>query len=246
MAGGLAKQGMIPVCAVYSTFIQRAYDMLFHDVCLPNLHVVFAIDRAGLVPDDGQTHQGIYDIGIFMQMPNITILCPSATSELDDMLNYATYELKGPVVIRYPKTGNNKYPSKGPLYEPQMIKTGDDIAIVTYGRLTENAAEAANLLDNKGINTAVIKLTQINPLDIKDLLKLAGNVKSIYVAEECVSSGSLASKLALELPDHGFNGKITALNLGNKTIPSASLEELMSLCKLDAKGIKESIMEKEK
>jgi 1-deoxy-D-xylulose-5-phosphate synthase len=245
MAGGLAKQGMIPVCAVYSTFIQRAYDMIFHDVCLPDLHVIFAVDRAGLVPDDGQTHQGIYDVGIFMQMPNMTILCPSATSELYAMLDYAAYKLKGPVAIRYPKNGNGKYPSQGPPYEPMLIKPGSDIAILTYGRLTENAVEAAKLLDNKGINTAVIKLTQINPPEIDKLLKLIGNVKSLYVAEECVSGGCLASKLALELPEHGFTGKVSALNLGNKIIPSASLDELMSIYKLDAKGIAESIMDKE-
>jgi 1-deoxy-D-xylulose-5-phosphate synthase len=177
-------------------------------------------------------------------MPNMTVLCPSVTSELDEMLDYAAYELKGPVAIRYPKNGNGKYPSQGPPYEPMLIKPGGETAIITYGRLTENAVEAAKLLDNKGINTAVIKLTQINPLEIDKLLELIGNVKSLYVAEECVSGGSLASKLALELPGHGFTGKVTALNLGNTIIPSASLEELMSIYRLDAKGIAESIIEK--
>jgi 1-deoxy-D-xylulose-5-phosphate synthase len=241
MAGGLAKQGMIPVCAVYSTFIQRAYDMLFHDVCLPNLHVIFAIDRAGLVPDDGQTHQGIYDIGIFLQMPNMTVLCPSATSELDDMLEYAMYKLTGPVAIRYPKNGYNNYPSKGKTYEPIIIKQGTDTAILTYGRLVENAVSAAELLDAKGISTAVIKLTQICPLDIQALLDLLGDVGSLFVAEECVSGGSLASKLALDLPASGFHGKITALNLENTLIPSASLDDLMKTCRLDPQGIADKI-----
>ncbi|MCL2662410.1 MAG: 1-deoxy-D-xylulose-5-phosphate synthase [Oscillospiraceae bacterium] len=245
MAGGLAKQGMIPVCAVYSTFIQRAYDMLFHDVCLPNLHVIFAIDRAGLVPDDGQTHQGIYDIGIFMQMPNMTILCPSAASELEEMLDYAVHKLTGPVAIRYPKAGNGKYPSEGSYFDPMMVKTGSDIVILAYGRLVENAVEAAKLLDNEGINASVIKLTQIHPFNTKKLLELTSNVKSLYIVEECVTSGSLASKLALELPETGFEGKIIALNLGNNIIPSASLDELMSLYKLDAQGIAKSILEKE-
>jgi len=220
--------------------------MLFHDVCLPYLHVVFVIDRAGLVPEDGQTHQGIYDIGIFLQMPNITILCPSATSELNKMLDYAVYDLKGPVVIRYPKSGNNKYPSEGQPYEPILLKEGCDIAIITYGRLVENAVEAAKLLDNEGVKAAVIKLTQIHPLDINNLLELLGGVKSIYVVEECVSGGSLASKLALDLPEHGFTGKVTALNLGNKIIPSASLEELITMCKMDAQGIAERILERKK
>jgi 1-deoxy-D-xylulose-5-phosphate synthase len=220
--------------------------MIFHDVCLPNLHVIFAIDRAGLVPDDGQTHQGIYDIGIFMQMPNVTVLCPSVTSELDDMLDYAVNKLKGPVAIRYPKAGNGKYPSDGPPYEPMIIKKGSDIAIIVYGRLIENAVDAAKLLNNEGINASVIKLTQICPLDINKLHELTGYVKSIYVVEECVSGGSLASKLALDLPESGFKGKITALNLGNTIIPSVSLEELMSMSGLDAQGIAKSISEKEK
>jgi 1-deoxy-D-xylulose-5-phosphate synthase len=179
-------------------------------------------------------------------MPNMTILCPSATSELADMLDYAVYELKGPVAIRYPKNGNGKYPSTGAPYEPQKIKQGGEAAIITYGRLINNVIEAAKLLDNEGINATVIKLTQINPLDINMLLKLTGNVKSIYVVEECVSGGSLASKLALELPDYGYKGKIKALNLGNQIIPSASLDELMSICNLDAQGIKERILTKEK
>jgi len=241
MAGGLAKQGMIPVCAVYSTFIQRAYDMIFHDVCLPNLHVIFAIDRAGLVADDGQTHQGIYDIGIFLQMPNITVLCPASIADMDEMLSYAINDLKGPVAIRYPRGSNNKYPTEGPPYKPMLMKDGKDTAIIAYGRMIENAVSAATVLDEKGIGTKVIKLTDISNIPIDDLFKMLSDIEKIFVVEECISGGCLASVLALDFSARGFDKKIIALNLGNAIIPSASVEELMKLCELDVDGIVKNI-----
>jgi 1-deoxy-D-xylulose-5-phosphate synthase len=245
MAGGLAKQGMIPICAVYSTFIQRAYDMIFHDVCLPNLHVIFAIDRAGLVADDGQTHQGVYDVGMFLQMPNITVLCPSAISEMVSMLHYAAYELKGPVAIRYPRGAVDTYTSTGPPYEPVLLKynsTGNDIALLAYGRMLENVMEAAHLLETRGIRTIVIKLTEISNPPVNKLLSLMGTVNTVYIAEECVSGGCLASKLALEFSAAGFTGRTVAINLGKSVIPSASVEELMEMYKLDAAGIAETVL----
>jgi len=246
MAGGLAKQGMIPICAVYSTFIQRAYDMIFHDVCLPNLHVVFAIDRAGLVADDGQTHQGIYDVGMFLQMPNMTVLCPSGISEMESMLNHAAYELEGPVAIRYPRGALDKHVSTGPPYEPVLLKSsndGNDIALIAYGRMVDNVMEAANILDNRGIRTSVIKITEISDPPVSKLLSLMDIVEYVYIAEECVSGGCLASKLALEFSAAGYNGKTVAINLGNSVVPSASIEELMRLYKLDAAGIAETVIE---
>jgi len=252
MAGGLAKQGMIPVCAVYSTFIQRAYDMIFHDVCLADLHVVFAIDRAGLVADDGQTHQGIYDVGMFLQMPNLTLLCPSSISEMERMIHYAVYELNGPVAIRYPRGALNNYASDDPQYKPVLIKEfnskgSDDagknkVVLIAYGRMVENVMDAAEILGEKGVNPAVIKLTEISNISAEKLLSLIGDANTIYIAEECVSGGCLASRIALELPDAGFNGRTIALNLGNAVIPSASVEELMQMFKLDAEGIADTVL----
>ena len=247
MAGGLAKQGMIPVCAIYSTFVQRAYDMIFHDVCLPDLHVVFAIDRAGLVADDGQTHQGIYDMGMFLQMPNMTILCPSGISEMEKMLRYAIFDLGGPVAVRYPRGECDRYVSDGPPYKPMLIKSGEDnpdssaVAIITYGRLVENAAKAAEMLEKQGVNVAVIKLTEISNLLISELLEKTGDVDFIFIAEECVSGGCLASKLALEFPSGGFTGSVIPINLGCAVIPSASVEELMRLYSLDPAGIADTV-----
>jgi len=245
MAGGLAKQGMIPVCAVYSTFIQRAYDMIFHDVCLPDLHVIFAIDRAGLVAEDGQTHQGIYDVGMFLQMPNMTVLCPSGISEMADMLRYAAYKLQGPVAIRYPRGATDTYASTGPPYEPMLLKcnsAGNDVALLAYGRMVENVMQAAEMLENHGIRTAVIKMIEISDPPVKKLLSMIGDVDSVYITEECVSGGCMASKLALEFSAAGFKGKTIAINLGNPVIPSTGIKELMEIYKLDAAGIAETVM----
>jgi len=253
MAGGLAKQGMIPFCAVYSTFIQRAYDMIFHDVCLTNLHVIFAIDRAGFVADDGQTHQGIYDIGIFLQMPNLTVLCPSGISEMKHMMDYAAYELDGPVVIRYPRGGNDRYAANEPPYKPVLLKdnnpdtvrngsqVSDGITLISYGRMVENVMDAAEILEKRGIGTRVIKLTKITAIDTKGLLELIGDSEFVFIAEECVSGGCLAAKLILEFSAGGFTGRTVALNLGDSIVQSASVEELMKIHSLDAAGVAETV-----
>ncbi|MCL2627188.1 MAG: 1-deoxy-D-xylulose-5-phosphate synthase [Oscillospiraceae bacterium] len=242
MAGALAKQGMLPVCAIYATFIQRAYDMVFHDVCLSNLHVVFAVDRAGLVADDGPTHQGIFDVGIFLQMPNMTVLCPSGISEMKHMLKYAIYDVKGPVAIRYPRGGCECYVTQGAPYEPMLLKEGKEIAILTYGRLTENVMEAAELLSEQGTMVSVIKLTQISGDLMSDLSDKLKDISRLYVVEECVEAGSVAQKLALEISASDLSIQVMPINLGNQIAPPATAEELMSMYGLDAKGIAERVL----
>ena len=237
MAGGLAKQGMVPVCAIYSTFIQRAYDMIFHDVCLSNLHVVFAIDRAGLVGEDGQTHQGIYDVGMLLQMPNMTVLCPSSMSEMGHMLKYAINDLSGPVAVRYPRGACNSYGVEGPPYDPVLLRQGKDAVIIGYGRLVENAMEAAELLDKRGISAGVIKLTEISGDNLGKMFSLMNGIELIFVVEECASGGCLASRLALEASTNGYTNHIHSINLGKAIVQPADVDELMRLHSLDAQGI---------
>jgi len=237
MAGGLSKQGMIPVCAIYSSFSQRAYDMIFHDVCLPNLHVIFAIDRAGLVGDDGQTHQGIYDVGMFLQMPNMRVFCPSGISEMKHMFRFAVEKLNTPVAIRYPRGGGDMYSSEDISLEPKLLKAGGEIAIITYGRLVENAMKAAEFLDKNGVPTSVIKLTEISNLSYDRLSECLNGIRRIFVVEECVSGGSVASILALELQENDTGISVNAINIGSAPVPHATAEELMELYGLDAKGL---------
>jgi len=242
MAGGLAKQGMIPVCAIYSTFIQRAYDMLFHDVCLSNLHVVFAIDRAGFVADDGQTHQGIYDVGIFLQMPNITVLCPSAISELKHVMQYAIYEINGPVAIRYPRGEGCEFALDSPPYTPAVLRDGSDVTLVSYGRMIGNVMKAADLLSEHNISAKVIKLTEISNLGYDSFRDMIGDTDSVFIIEECVSGGCLASSLALNFFNNGFNGKMIPINLGDTIIPVGTVEELMKLYSLDPSGLADIVV----
>ncbi|MCL2820431.1 MAG: 1-deoxy-D-xylulose-5-phosphate synthase [Oscillospiraceae bacterium] len=247
MAGGLAKQGMIPVCAIYSTFIQRAYDMIFHDVCLPGLHVLFAVDRAGFVSDDGQTHQGVLDVGIFLQMPNITVLCPSAISEMEHILKYAAYEIPGPVAVRYPRGGSDRFASDGPPYEPVLLKGSNektDVTLISYGRMVDNIMDAAELLEKRGVTADVIKLINISHISTDRLLPLIGDCTNVFIVEECVSGGSLASKLIFELVSAGYKGSLFALYPDTSAIPSASVEELMEMYKLDAAGIADTVINK--
>jgi len=171
MAGGLAKQGMIPVVAIYSTFLQRAYDMILQDICMLKLHVVLAVDRAGLVGEDGETHHGIYDVGFLRQAPGLTILAPASRLELRQMLTWAVEEQDGPVAIRYPRGGDGAYTNS--FWNPENTvvthRHGKAAAIITYGRLINNALAAADLLSGQGIAVSVIRLTSLAPISFSGL-----------------------------------------------------------------------------
>ena len=133
MAAGMAKQGMIPVFAVYSTFLQRSYDMLVHDVALQKLHVVLGVDRAGLVGEDGETHHGVFDVAFLDTVPGMTVLCPASFSELRTMLAYAVKELSGPVALRYPRGGEGEYTADSGTGHAALLRQGEDITLVGYG-----------------------------------------------------------------------------------------------------------------
>ena len=245
MAGGLAKQGMIPVCAIYSTFIQRAYDMIFHDICLSGQHVIFAIDRAGLVGEDGQTHQGIYDIGMLSQMPNMTVLSPSGVSEMREMLRYAIYDLEGPVAIRYPRGENDLYNIEKAPYDPVFLRKGKGIVLVSYGRLIENVMSAAELLDKNGIDASVIKLTGIGGSSVSCVMDMTEAGDDIFVFEECAAGGCVASDLAMAVSASGtgLRNRVIPVNLGKAVIQPASVDELMRMFSLDAESIANTVRE---
>jgi 1-deoxy-D-xylulose-5-phosphate synthase len=153
MAGGLAKQGMIPVVALYSTFLQRAFDQIMQDVALLGLHVVFAVDRAGLVGDDGATHHGVFDVGFLRQIPGITVLCPSSMAEQRDMLRWAVKDCRGPVAVRYPRGGDGKYADSCWNGTSSVVnhREGGRVALITYGNLLDDVQKAADKLKEQGI-----------------------------------------------------------------------------------------------
>jgi len=158
-------------------------------------------------------------------------------SELEQMLQYAIYQVEGPVAIRYPRGGSDRFGTNGPPYEPMMLKDGSDIVIVSYGRMVENAMGAARILDKYGISAMVIKLTEISNVPLDKFYDLVGDIEYVFIAEECVSGGCLASKLALELSSSGYTNSIIPINLGNAILPAAGVDELMRMCSLDPVGI---------
>jgi 1-deoxy-D-xylulose-5-phosphate synthase len=194
-ASGLAKQGYIPVFAVYSTFLQRAYDEILHDIALQNLHVIFAIDRAGIVGNDGETHHGIYDLSFLSHIPNLTILSPKDGAELKQMLSFAILQ-KGPIVIRYPRDGYVEQLStqKEIIYgKSEIIKEGSDITIIALGKMVKTAVQIGTLLDHRNINAEIINARFLKPLDENTILDSVRKTKKLITIEDNIITGGLAS-----------------------------------------------------
>lgn len=244
MAGGLAKQGMIPVVALYSTFLQRSYDMILQDICMLNLHVVFAIDRAGLVGEDGETHHGIFDIGFLRHAPNMTVLCPASTSELEQMLRWAVCEHNGPVAIRYPRGGNGIYRDNSWDSALPAVKhtEGKQCAIVTYGRLVNNVLSACNLLRDKGVDASVVRLTQVEPIPVQ-INKTLANQKYCFVVEESAKNCGVYSQLAWQMRNANPVCRMFHIDLGDGYPTHGSMEKLYEHYGLDPRSIANYVQE---
>lgn len=233
---GLAKNGKIPVFAVYSTFLQRAYDQLIHDIALQGSHCIFAIDRAGFVGEDGVTHQGVFDVPFLNSIPNFKIYAPASFSELKADLKSAVYEDECPVAIRYPR-GNEALIDEIPTFSSEEYNIYGEIedserVIVTYGRLTENAIEAMHSTDS----TAVLKLNVIKPIKNEAIKKLM-KAKRIFFFEEAVKSGAVGEDVALSLIEKGFAGTFKLIAIDNGFIQQATVEQQLEKYKLDKKSM---------
>jgi 1-deoxy-D-xylulose-5-phosphate synthase len=241
MAGGLAKQGMIPVVALYSTFLQRSYDQIMQDVAMQKLHVIFAVDRAGLVGEDGETHHGVFDTGFLRQTPGLTVLAPATTAELRQMLRWAVYDQNGPVAIRYPRGGDriSVEPAWNGSDTAVCHRNGADVAIVTYGTILDNVLDAANQLEASGISAGVFRLLRLSRLNEEELrLKLAGYHHVILVEEACSGSG-LGETMCALLQDKQVN----VMDLGAWFPTHGSLAQLYHHYGLDAEGIVRRVQE---
>ncbi len=202
MAGGLAKQGMIPVVALYSTFLQRSFDQIMEDVGLLGLHVVFAVDRAGLVGDDGPTHHGVFDVGFLRQVPGMRILTPVSLAEQQDMLRWAVEECTGPVAIRYPRGTEGSYQkSDWQGLEGSLVKchrNGKDITLITYGTLLENVMQSADILAQWGIEATVLRLLTVADLPAKQVASQMLPGKPVMILEETCGNSGIREALASE------------------------------------------------
>ena len=245
MAGGLAKQGMVPVVALYSTFLQRAFDQILQDIALLKLHVVLAVDRAGLVGDDGETHHGAFDVGFLRQVPGMTLLAPGSCAELKQMLRWAVSEHNGPVAVRYPRGGDCGF--TGNNWDPSMPvvrhRTGKDVTIITYGTMLRQAINAAELLEKAGISATVLRLTRLTDLSADAILPLLADQKDILILEETANHSGIHGQLTQLLCEACSDCRVISANLGDAFVPHGKVNELYQLTGLDAQSIANTIQE---
>ena len=244
MAGGMAKQRLLPVFAVYSTFLQRSYDMLLHDVALQKLHVVLAVDRAGLVGEDGETHQGIFDIAYLSSVPGMTILCPASFAELKSMLEHALFKVRGPVAVRYPRGGEWRFRQNTGVEGTAVVRRGDDFTLIAYGTMINVALDAADLLEGQGISVRVLKLNSVRPLDMSPIQQAVRDTGHLLVAEECISSGCVGQQVASRLLETGtIPASLTLVDLGEQFVPHGTVDQLRKVCGIDAESIAQKALE---
>ncbi|MGI6083888.1 MAG: 1-deoxy-D-xylulose-5-phosphate synthase [Acetivibrionales bacterium] len=245
LAAGLAMGGARPVVAIYSTFLQRAYDQILHDVALQSLKVVFAIDRAGVVGDDGETHQGIYDISFLYTIPNMTILSPASPNELKNMMEYAVYKHKGPIAIRYPKGTGREFDGSGIPVEFSkgiVLKEGTSVTLIGVGHMLEIVLKAARLLEKEGISCEVINPRFLRPADDKLILDSARKTRKVVVIEDVIKDGGFGGYVTGLLNDARIGASAKVIGLPNKGIEHGKRELIYKKYGLDAEGIKASVM----
>ena len=237
MAAGMAKEGAVPVFAVYSTFLQRSYDMLLHDTAISNLHVVLGVDRAGLVGEDGETHHGVFDVAYLDSVPHMTVLAPSSFAELEEMLERAVLRLTGPVAVRYPRGGQGAYTGRVGEENATVLRRGGDITLVSYGVEINQALEAAELLERRGVQAEVVKLNQLTPLDGTEVIQSVQKTGVLLVAEEAAQEGCVGQRLAAQLELAGVPAKVVLVNCGEGFVHHGKTELLKKELSLDGEGI---------
>ncbi len=239
MAGGLAKQGMLPVVAIYSTFLQRSFDQLIQDVAMLRLHVVLAVDRAGLVGDDGPTHHGVFDVGYLRQVPGMRILAPGSLIEQERMLTWATQEYDGPVAIRYPRGTEGEYRQSAWDGSSGVAchRRGADLTLITYGTLINPVMEAAQKLADSGVACTVLRLLELSELPIEEILQKMSERKAAVVIEEVAANSGIKQALAWELGERCPDCRVSAIDLGADFVPHGDQKSLYAQCGLDCASI---------
>jgi len=230
-SAGLARGGFKPIVAIYSTFLQRGYDQLIHDVCLQNLPVVFCLDRAGLAGEDGPTHHGAFDIAYLRHLPNLIFMSPSTPEELKDMVEFAL-TLNSPVAIRYPKGSAPLYRSPGAPIEmgkAEVLRSGKDLAIISIGSMAQIALDTAALLSKRKVEATVVNARFIKPLDVNLLAEVLGRIKKVVTIEEGVLDGGFGSSVLEFIERSGPKGvKVRRIGLPDKFIEHGKRGELFS------------------
>lgn len=242
MAAGMAKQGLVPVFAVYSSFLQRGFDMLIHDAALMGLHIVFCVDRAGLVGSDGETHQGLFDISYLGAVPSMAVLCPASFAELREMLRFAL-TLPGPVAVRYPRGGEGRYKDCD-VHPETVLREGKDLTIVCYGTMVNEALDAADRLAMQGISAEIVKLGMVFPNSYEQCLASLKKTKKLLAPEEVCAAGCIGRRILDACAEKQLRlSAARLLNLGDGIIPHGTVEELRRDYGIDADAIVRSASE---
>lgn len=237
-AGGLAANGMLPVFAVYSSFLQRCYDQIIHDLSIERQHVVIGIDRAGIVGSDGETHQGLFDVAMLSSVPGITLYSPATYEEMRCSLYKSLYEHTGVCCVRYPRGGESKLPAFDPqapwAIEPKGAKS--QLLLVTYGKLGVQAVQAAQTLSQQGVPTAVLKLLRLLPF-CEEAVEQAMQAEYVLFAEEGIESGGIGQMFGSRLLEKGFRGHYRVLAVHDRFVEQATPDRALALCGLDAQSM---------
>jgi 1-deoxy-D-xylulose-5-phosphate synthase len=248
LAAGLACEGMRPVAVIYSTFLQRAYDQIVHDVCIQNLPVFFCLDRAGIVGDDGPTHQGMYDIAYLRCLPNIVVMAPKDEAELQQMVVTGVNH-DGPIAMRYPRGNGYGVPlmEEGweaiPIGKGELLRSGDDVLLVAYGSMVHTAMQAAEILSEHGVEATVVNARFVKPLDTDLIVPLAKRIGRVVTLEEGCIMGGFGSALTEALMEHDVVVPVKRIGVPDQLVEHAKPDEAKSELGLTGSQIAERVRE---
>lgn len=245
LAAGMARAGLRPVVTIYSTFLQRAYDQIIHDVALQNLPVVFAIDRAGLVGEDGPTHHGVFDLSYLRSIPNLTIMAPSNENELVDMMHTALMT-DGPVAVRYPRGAGEGIaiapePKLVPPGQPEVISAGTDLALIAIGRMVGLAKETARMLTDRGLSVELVNARYVKPLDPGFIRNISSRFTRIVTLEDNAICGGFGSSVLEAVGQQSFPVDVLCIGIPDEFVEQGRVEILLELLNMEAESIAERI-----
>lgn len=244
MSGGLAAGGMKPVCCIYSTFLQRGYDQMIHDLAISKLPVVLGVDRAGLVGEDGETHQGLFDVPYLRTIPHMEVLSPSSFAELRRALAQAVARQQGPVAVRYARGKEGAFTEDTFEQSQAILRQGKDITLISYGMMINQTLEAAQLLEQVGIRAEVLKLNSLSSFDEQQVIRSVQKTGRLAVVEDCCDTGCLGQGLEALLIENGCQpAYCRRFNCGVGFVPAGAVQQLYQLCGLTGRQIADSIQE---
>ena len=244
-AAGMASQGMIPIVAIYSSFLQRAYDQIIHDVCIQNLHVVFAIDRAGIVGADGETHQGVFDLSYLSTVPNLAIMAPKNKWELSDMMKFAV-NYDGPIAIRYPRadaySGLEEFRAQVEFGKAELLYAEGEICILAVGHMVQTAEKVRDLLREQGLKCSIVNMRFVKPIDEFAVSWAMDNHRMIITMEDNVISGGFGENVKALAGETGYTGKVINVAVPDVFVEHGSQDILKKELKMDAQGVVDTIL----